>query len=68
MIVVLVMFIVIAAIGVIAGYSLGAGEARAENLAAQLRTMGARVSVLEYDAARVQAQLVEKGLIEGTHQ
>lgn len=68
MIVVLVMFIVIAAIGVIAGYSLGVGEARAENLAAQLRTMGARVSVLEYDAARVQAQLVEKGLIEGTHQ
>jgi len=63
MVVMLVMFIVIVVVGIIAGYSLGVGEARSETLAAQLRTMGARVSVLEYDAARVQAQLTERGLI-----
>jgi outer membrane murein-binding lipoprotein Lpp len=63
----LVMFVVIAALAVIAGYALGVGEARAEDIDTRLRQMNARVSVLEYDSSQVYGELRARGLINGTH-
>lgn len=63
LIVMLVMFVVIAAIGIIAGYALGVGEARAENTATQVRQLNARVEVLQWELDKASAQLINKGLI-----
>jgi outer membrane murein-binding lipoprotein Lpp len=63
MTVMLVMFVIIVAIGIIAGYALGVGEARAENTATQVRQLNARVEVLQWELDKASAQLIEKGLI-----
>lgn len=63
MFVMLFMFVVIVAIGIIAGYALGVGEARAENTATQVRQLNARVEVLQWELDKASAQLIEKGLI-----
>ena len=60
---VLFMFVVIVIIGIIAGYALGVGEARAENTATQVRQLNARVEVLQWELDKASAQLIEKGLI-----
>lgn len=62
-VVMLVMFIVIVVIGLVAGYALGVGEARAENTATQVRQLNARVEVLQWELDKASAQLIEKGLI-----
>jgi outer membrane murein-binding lipoprotein Lpp len=63
MIVMLVMFVVIVIVGILAGYSLGVGEARAENTATQVRQLNARVEVIQWEFDKASAQLIEKGLI-----
>jgi outer membrane murein-binding lipoprotein Lpp len=64
----LVMFVVIAALAVIAGYALGVGEARAENLSAQVRTLSARVEVIQWEFDKARGELVAKGLIADAHE
>ena len=61
--VILFMFIALVGLGIIAGYSLGVGEARGENLATQMRQLNARVEVLQWELDKASAQLIEKGLI-----
>lgn len=63
LIVFLVMFVVIAGLAVLAGYSLGVGEARAENTATEVRRLNAKVEVLQWEFDKASAQLIEKGLI-----
>lgn len=56
MFVILGMFVVISGVAVVAGYSLGVGEARAENMNTQMRTLNARVEVLQYDLQDLRAK------------
>jgi outer membrane murein-binding lipoprotein Lpp len=56
LIVVLVMFVVISVIGMVAGYALGVGEARAESATAEVRRLNAKVEVLQYDLQDLRAK------------
>jgi outer membrane murein-binding lipoprotein Lpp len=60
---ILVMFVALVGLGVVAGYSLGVGEARAESIATQVRQLNARVEVIQWEFDKASAQLLDKGLI-----
>lgn len=68
MVVMLVMFVVIVSIAGVAGYALGVGEARAENLIAQVRTLSARVEVIQWEFDKARGELVAKGIINDAHE
>lgn len=63
----LVALVGVIVVGILSGYVLGVGEARDEDVDARLGVMGSRISVLEYDSARMCAQLLEAELIEVCH-
>lgn len=65
--VVLVMFVVIVVVGILAGYALGAATEQSVTADEKIRRMDSRVYVLEYDAARMCAALMEKNLLEACH-
>lgn len=63
LIVLLCVAIVLIAFAFLVGRWDGIGEARAENLATQMRQLNARVEVLQWEFDKASAQLIEKGLI-----
>jgi hypothetical protein len=67
MFVILVMFIVIVAVGMLAGFALGAGEERDETVDEKLAKMDTRVYVLEYDLKNICAGLLAKKVLEACH-
>jgi hypothetical protein len=67
LVVMLVMFGVIVAVGILAGYALGAGEERDESVDTRLQQMNSRVSVVEYDLSKICGALLAKEVVEACH-
>lgn len=63
LIVLLFVAIVLIGFAFLVGRWDGIGEARAENLSTQIRTLNARVEVIQWEFDKASAQLIEKGLI-----
>lgn len=59
----LVAVIGVVAVGILAGYALGVGQARAETMQAEVRRLNAKVEVLQWEFDKASAQLIQQGLI-----
>lgn len=63
-----VLTIAIVGLAFYTGRTDGIGEARAENLATQVRLLNAEVQILKSEFNKTQAQLLTQGVIKNPHQ